>query len=213
MASVAVLHHLRERSHTFKTNCVTTKGKHQVPKVIADRIKHLRSLDQLNVAGLADELAGILELATEISTPKVKTRTLIMPVKVQPEVKEFDTPKAEAKQNALPKFCAEFLELLASGDYSALAPSGLMSPAMFKGTRDYIFCTVKKVNGKTVQASFISNPLKRCDALLAPGISVSEGYAVILRTGLITDVIEFHDDPNFIELARTFNQLAARSKV
>ncbi len=189
--AVAVLHNLRERSSFIKTEFIRTPKGHNVTKNIADRISHLKNLEQLNVKDLLDELAGIIELATN-ETPVVQTKKAII-----------NKPQEG--------FCSEFLDFLATGDYSGLAPTGIMSPEMFKKTQDYIFCNVLKINGKTAQCAFFSNSTRRCDGVLGERVSLDVGPAVILRKGLIIDALSLGDD--FAELARSFNSLAARSKV
>lgn len=197
MSNVALVHHLRDRAHVYKTTFVVTKSNHKVPQVIADRIQWLKESKQLDIIGLTDELNGILELAMESKRVPKKPALKVVP------------------DNSLPKFCAEFLEFLETGDYSSLAPTGKMTPEMYKKTKDYIFCNIKKIAGKTVQASFISNPLKRCDGILADGVEVAIGNAIILRTGIISDTILFMDEDSidFLDRSRTFNNLAGRSKV
>jgi len=197
MSKVAIVHHLRDRAKGLKANFITTKNNHKVPEVIANRIEFLKETKQLDIIGLTDELNGILELAMETKRVAKKPALKVVP-----------------KDN-LPKFCAEFLEFLETGDYSSLAPTGKMTPEMYKKTKDYIFCNIKKIAGKTVQASFISNPLKRCDGILADGLEIGLGNAIILRTGLICDTLLFNDEESidFIDRSRTFNNLAGRSKV
>lgn len=190
--AVAVLHNLRERSQLHNTQFIVTPNGHKVPKVISDRITVLKETNQLNTKDLLDEIKGIIELVT--SEKPVVTRR-----------------KAKIQKQNTEGFCAEFLDFLASGDYSGLAPTGIMSPEMFKKTQDYIFCNVLKVNGKTAQCSFFSNPARRCDGVLSPNVKLEPGVAVILRKGMILDAINLDDE--FAEQARAFNSLAARSKV
>ena len=188
--AVAVLHNLRERSQLHNTPFIVTPNGHRVSKVVFDRIESLKSRNELNTTELLDEIAGIIELCTS-QKPTVTRR--------------------KAKIEKTETFCAEFLEFLATGDYSGLAPSGIMSPEMFKKTQDYIFCNVLKVNGKTAQCAFFSNSTRRCDGVLIDGLKLNPGPAVILRKGMILDALNLTDD--FAEQARSFNSLAARSKV
>jgi hypothetical protein len=129
-----------------------------------------------------------LELLEEIKAPKV-----IQSIPVPPS-----------------PFCPEFIQFLKTGDITVLAPSGKMTPAMFKKTQHYVFADVIRVNGKTVQATFFSNPSKGI-VLVSPELEVQVGKCVLINSkGVLTGYIR--EIPEFADRAHTFNSLAARSK-
>lgn len=123
-------------------------------------------------------------------------------------LEEIKAPKVQQAQPS--PFCPEFIQFLKTGDITALAPSGKMTPQMFKMTQHYVFADVIRVNGKTVQATFFSNPSKGL-VLVSPELEVQVGKCVLINSkGVLTGYIR--EIPEFADRAHTFNGIAARSK-
>ena len=212
MAYPAVPLSLRERP-PVEDMAVSLSG-YRTSKVISDRIEHLKSLNLLNQASLANELCAIMELSTGVAVHFSFGSQAISAQVQAPEKAQVQRikPVAPTPTQQSAQFCSEFLEFLTTGDYSVLANDlGVMSKETFTKTRDYIFCTIKKIQGRTAQAVFFSNSSKECGGILSPGLVAQPGPCVIHRKGtLILDYVALGSD--YSELARSFNTLAARSK-
>jgi hypothetical protein len=149
-------------------------------------------MDQKSIELKAQAIVeAALELLEELKAPP--TSTAIQSIRIAP-----------------PPFCSEFIEFLKTGDITALAPSGKMTPEMFKCTQHYVFADIIRVNGKTVQATFFSNPTKGL-VLVSPELAIQVGKCVLINSkGVLTGYI--CQIPEFASRANTFNSLAARSK-
>lgn len=135
---------------------------------------------------------------------------LLEELKALPAPKPSKTKSVQTIKAPPSPFCPEFIEFLKTGDITALAPSGKMTPDMFKATQHYVFADVIRVNGKTVQATFFSNPSKGL-VLVSPELEVQVGKCVLINSkGVLTGYI--CQIPDFGSRAHTFNSLAARSK-
>ncbi len=206
MASIALLTSLRDRAESLKIDTTTSPSGYSIPQAVADRIKTLKQTDQFNRELFIEELNAMFELAFGVEGQ-------LFFEKHEPRVPLTAVKPTKAPTG--PKFIPEFIDFLIDGDFSRLADpaTGMMTPAMFKQTKDYIFCNVKKVVGQSCIARFYSNDLRDCSGTISEGVTVEVGPMVILRhpQGKIFDATQVGD--TFVDRARAFNNLAARSKI
>jgi hypothetical protein len=206
MAQIALLTSLRDRADSLKIETTTSPSGYTLPLVVAERIKFLKESGQFNKKLMIEEVSAMLELGLDAQGQFFFEECRKIPV---------EQIKPKVSPNKQPKFTLEFLEFLLDGDFSRLAdPStGKMTPKTYRETRDFIFCNVQKVIGSSCVATFYSNSQRQCSGVIQPGVTISPGNQVIFRSpkGIIYDAAQVPED-KFVELARSFNSLAARSK-
>ena len=197
----AVLHGLRSRSNEINVNWEQTPNGHRISPVILNRLVQLKRDNDLHPEVLIDECNAVIELVTEAYKAPKKAPTAPKTPKKVPTKKIDETFET---------FDPAFVSFVSTGDISPLAPNGFMSKEMFERTQDYIFCHIKSIKGKSVNAVFHSNQNKFCGGFCALP-DLEEGPAIIIRrNGIILNFIQPVND--FNDLARTFNSTAARSK-
>jgi hypothetical protein len=201
------------RPHQVQPEFTETPGKNKILKHTELVILTKKLAGKLDLAQLRSELLGIAELAGVDLTKKPEIRIPVQEIRRKATLRDLVPAQKPAGKKI---FCPEFLEFLRSGDISALAPTGLMNKEMFDETHDYIFCNVQSVKGKTLSATFYSNPSKFCSGVMIEDFGAQPGPAVIVRKDkLIVGYINmklFDTEESFSSLASEFNSLAAQSK-